>query len=366
MGSSLVLIIFIATFYYQKEKTLYFDLTKSNMQNTVSKISTQVIFAHMSNSDFDKTRLLDNKKYKVAFYDENKNKIFGNLEKKVNFNKKLTQEDKNFILIDDSTLGHLGIFYIVLEENVFIEKIQELKLNILLFFILIYLLIALIGSYLAKLFLKPIKEERIKLNNFIKDTTHELNTPITAILMSIESKNLSDKQLERVRLSTKRISEIYNDLTYIFLQNQNQNQENLKEELLLNEVLREQLTSFEPLSLKKKIEIKLDLEEFKYLINKDDFIRVINNLISNAIKYNHVSGKVFITLKNKTLVVKDTGIGIEKEKIKDIYKRYFRATSEQGGFGIGLNIVSHVCKKYDIKIYVSSKINEGTTFFLKF
>lgn len=364
MGSSLVLIIFIATFYYQKEKTLYFDLTKSNMQNTVSKISSQVVFAHMTNSNFDKTKLLDNKEYKIAFYDENKNKIFGNLEKKVNFNKKLIQEDKNFILIDDSTLGHLGIFYIVLEENVFIEKIQELKLNILLFFIVIYLLITLIGFYLAKLFLKPIKEERIKLNNFIKDTTHELNTPISAILMSIESKNLSDKQLERVRLSAKRISEIYNDLTYIFLQNQNQ--ENPKEELLLNEVLREQLTYFEPLSLKKKIEIKLDLEEFKYLINKDDFIRVINNLISNAIKYNHVSGKVFITLKNKTLVLKDTGIGIEEEKIKDIYKRYFRATSEQGGFGIGLNIVSHVCKKYDIKIHVSSKINEGTTFFLKF
>ena len=72
--------------------------------------------------------------------------------------------------------------------------------------------------YLAKLFIKPIKEEREKLNNFIKDTTHELNTPISAILMSTESDTLNDKQIQRVRLAARRVSEIYKDLTYIFLE----------------------------------------------------------------------------------------------------------------------------------------------------
>ena len=59
----------------------------------------------------------------------------------------------------------------------------------------------------------------MKLNNFIKDTTHELNTPISAILMSTENKTLSEKQIERVRISAKRVSDIYSDLTYLFLEN---------------------------------------------------------------------------------------------------------------------------------------------------
>ncbi|NQY19785.1 MAG: hypothetical protein HRT40_00515 [Campylobacteraceae bacterium] len=53
---------------------------------------------------------------------------------------------------------------------------------------------------MSRLFVQPIKEERIRLDNFIKDTTHELNTPITAILMSCESNNLSEKQIQRIRL----------------------------------------------------------------------------------------------------------------------------------------------------------------------
>ena len=57
---------------------------------------------------------------------------------------------------------------------------------------------------------------------------------------------------------------------------------------------------------------------------------------------------------------------IEKDKINDIYKRYYRATNEQGGFGIGLNIVSYICSFYKIKILVESQIDEGTTFTLTF
>ena len=76
------------------------------------------------------------------------------------------EHQKNFILIDSSTLGHLGVYYIAIKENLFFEQISKLKANIVLIFFLIYLFIAIIGFYLAKLFLKPIKDEREKLNNF--------------------------------------------------------------------------------------------------------------------------------------------------------------------------------------------------------
>ena len=355
---------FIAVLYYQNEKILYYDLTKSNMQNEVSKISSEIILSHMSGNKFDKEKLLETENYKISFYDKNQNKIFGNLDENIDFSKKIIDTKNSFILIDDSVLGHLDIYYIALKENMYFKKIEELKLNIIGIFFIIYLIIALIGFYLAKLFLRPIREERVKLNNFIKDTTHELNTPISAILMSTENKNLSEKQIERVRISAKRVSEIYSDLTYLFLENK----ETIKniQEFNLRDLISEQMEYLDLIATKKRVKINKNIEDFDYKIDKDDFIRIFNNLVSNAIKYNKMGGIIDISLQNNILKISDSGIGIEKDKINDIYKRYYRATNEQGGFGIGLNIVSYICSFYKIKILVDSQINKGTIFTLIF
>ena len=355
---------FIAVLYYQNEKILYYDLTKSNMQNEVSKISSEIILSHMSGNKFDKEKLLETENYKISFYDKNQNKIFGNLDENIDFSKKIIDTKNSFILVDDSVLGHLDIYYIALKENMYFKKIEELKLNIIGIFFIIYLIIALIGFYLAKLFLRPIREERVKLNNFIKDTTHELNTPISAILMSTENKNLSEKQIERVRISAKRVSEIYSDLTYLFLENK----ETIKniQEFNLKDLISEQMEYLDLIATKKRVKINKNIEDFDYKIDKDDFIRIFNNLVSNAIKYNKMGGIIDISLQNNILKISDSGIGIEKDKINDIYKRYYRATNEQGGFGIGLNIVSYICSFYKIKILVDSQINKGTIFTLTF
>lgn len=365
LGSSFILMLLVTFFYFQNEKRLYTDLTKSNMQNIASNISSKIVFAHMSDTPFDKTSLLKNDNYKLSFYNNKKEKVYGNLNNKIDFSKSFIEDKKQFILIDSSPLGHLGIYYIAIEEHLFFKQIKELKQNILLVFILIYLGVALIGFYLAKLFLKPIKEERIKLNNFIKDTTHELNTPITALLMSTESDILTPKQVQRVKLSARKISEIYKDLTYTVLEEHTKEKE--IEKISLDEVIYEQLTYFEPFFIKKKINVTINIESFTFIIDQHDFIRLFNNIISNAIKYNGIGGDITILLNTSgKLTISDTGIGIKQDKIKDIFTRYFRATNEQGGFGIGLNIVRHVCMKYDIKIDVKSVYGEGSTFSFEF
>lgn len=364
LGSAFILMVLVAFLYFQNEKTLYFDLTKSKMQNVVAKLSNEIIFAHMRGTHFDQDEYLENIDYKLSFYDENQNKLFGNIDEKIDFDKKFIQNNDFVMIIDNSTVGHLGIDYIVIKDNSFTKKIDTVMNKIIVIFIISFLFISFVGFYLAKLFLKPIKDEREKLNNFIKDTTHELNTPISAILMSTEDENLNSKQIERIKLSAKRVSEIYKDLTYVFLRKDVKNYE--IEELDLSFLIKEQLNYFEPLANKKKIEIILNIEKFFYKIEEDEFIRLFNNIVSNAIKYNKVNGKIEISLKNRVLIVKDTGIGIEKSKLKDIFNRYYRATSEQGGFGIGLNIVYEISKKYNIKVEVDSTFNESTTIILRF
>ncbi|WP_323590024.1 sensor histidine kinase [Aliarcobacter butzleri] len=363
LGSSFILMFIAAFFYYQNEKILYIDLVKSNMQSIVSKASNEVIVSHMMNEKFDKEKYLNSHEYKISFYDKNKSKLFGNLEENIDLNEKFIFDNESIILVDNSTVGHLGIEYIALKDTSLFDKLERLKISIVIFFLVFYFIISLIGIYLAKLFLKPIKDERNKLNNFIKDTTHELNTPISAIMMSSENENLSSKQIERIRYSANRLSEIYKDLTYIFLENI---EVKVAEELELSKIIKEQIDSFEPIFSRKKLKIKIELEDTLYNMNKDDFIRLFNNLFSNAIKYNKINGDIEVILKDKKLSIKDSGIGIDKNKIKDIFKRYYRATTQSGGFGLGLNIVNMICQTYKIKIEVESIENQGTTFIIYF
>ncbi|MGJ0319372.1 sensor histidine kinase [Aliarcobacter cryaerophilus] len=362
LGSSFILMLIALFFYYQNEKTLYLDLVKSNMQNIVSKVSNEIIISHMLDVEFDKNIYLNNQDYTISFYDKDKNLLFGNLDEKLNFEQNFYNDEEKLIIVDSSTVGHLGIWYIALKDNSLKEKISNLKLNIFLIFLIFYTIIAIVSWSLAKLFLKPIKNERERLNNFIKDTTHELNTPISAIIMSCEDDNLTKKQLDRIKFSAKRVSEIYKDLTYIFLGNI---EKKSLDKIDLSKVIKEEIINFEPMIARKRLKININIEEFFYEINKDDFIRLFNNLFSNAIKYNKTEGNIDIILQNRELIIKDSGIGISKDKIKDIFNRYYRATNQSGGFGLGLNIVNMICKTYNIKIDVQSLENIGSTFTLK-
>jgi two-component system, OmpR family, sensor kinase len=65
---------FIAFLYFQNEKTLYFDLTKSNMQNITSQISSKIVFSHMTNTPLDTKDLLKSTEYKIFFYNEKRRK----------------------------------------------------------------------------------------------------------------------------------------------------------------------------------------------------------------------------------------------------------------------------------------------------
>ena len=354
----------IALLYYQNEKKLYFDLAKTKMQNVVSNISSRIIFAHMQNKSLDSSQFLKTNLYKISFYDKNKKKMYGNMDDYIDFSKKIIKQKDHFILIDDSTYGHLGIHYIAIKENLFFKTIQSLQNRIIILFLIIYSILSLIGFFLARLLLKPIKDEREKLNNFIKDTTHELNTPISAILMSTESEELTKKQTQRIKLAAQKISEIYKDLTYIFLEDK-EDKSQIKN-YNLKELIQEQLKYFEILAEKKRITITTNLEDFNFEIDENDFIRLFNNILSNAIKYNKQKGTINIELKDNFLRIKDSGIGIEEKEIKDIFNRYYRATNENGGFGIGLNIVDNICKKYNIIPNVNSKIKIGTQFSFKF
>ena len=367
LGSSFILFAVIAYLFYQNESRFFYDKTRSSLEVRAGKLSSKIIYAHMMKKEFSLDEVVKNYKNKIGFYDKNNTVISSSISNTIDFSKHIYQNKNSMILVDKSTFGHLGVESIVLEQEGIESFVTALQYKILFLLFLIYLFLTVIGYFLAKLFIKPIQLKRIQLDNFIKDSTHELNTPITALILSVNSPMVhSPKNLERIRLSASRVSAIHKDLTYLMLDNV-KNSSQIIEKLLLNIIVKEELTYLTLLAEKKKIEMQVEYrDEIYFKIDKESFVRLIHNLISNAIKYNTIGGKIEIVLKEKTIMIKDTGIGIAKEHQKGIYERFYRATNQVGGFGLGLNIVYKVCQEYNIKIDFESKVNEGTTFWLRF
>ena len=206
-----------------------YSLTLSNMQNRAFQISAQIINAQMQDRMLD-LKPFDTQEYLFSTYDRNQKKIFGKLEGTIDFTKKNYIENGSIIVVDKSALGHLGVNYVVVKNSHFQQLIDEILFDVIIGFLISYIIMCAVGYKLIKMFMKPIQNERERLDNFIKDTTHELNTPITAIMMCANKEAIQNpKNVERIYLSVKRISEIYKDLKYLFLKKKNNNKKAIKQ-----------------------------------------------------------------------------------------------------------------------------------------
>jgi two-component system OmpR family sensor kinase len=174
---------------------------------------------------------------------------------------------------------------------------------------------------------------------------------------------VDEKKRKRIELSDKRIATLYGNLSFMLLHDK-QNEE--KNDVDVKKLIEERVEYFADLMASKRIELSLKLEEKTLHINEESLIKLIDNLLSNAIKYNRLGGTIEVLLDFEKLSIKDNGIGIESSKLGDITKRYKRANSDKGGFGIGLDIVNTICKTNGFRLEINSIENEGSTFSIYF
>ncbi len=119
---------------------------------------------------------------------------------------------------------------------------------------------------------------------------------------------------------------------------------------------------FDELAQSKNITLHKNLSSTNVCMDTYCAATLINNTLANAIKYTKKDKNIYISLKDGNFSIEDEGIGIDESSQKEIFSRYQRGTTREGGFGIGLDIISSICKEYDIKISLKSKLNEGSTF----
>jgi len=252
-----------------------------------------------------------------------------------------------------------GYFAVYKKRNDFDDKTQKLFYIVVAFQVLLLLIFALISFFLAKNALKPMQDAISKLDSFSKDLIHDLNTPITAmgLNMKLLAKNSDfdeNKPLARIQKSITDISELHQNLRLLLEEETFQ----LKD-IDVSKILKEVVQTHQ--SLYPKLTWEFECENLHVITNEKALKQVLQNIISNACKYNRENGVVKISAQDKELIICDSGIGINNpEKVFD--RNY---TEHQSGFGIGLDIVKRLCDNMGIKTEVQSS-DEGTSFKLHF
>jgi len=360
LASTLMLFTLASWIFYTAAKHQILDQQRETLKYEASHIKSQLRVLHESN--IKKLVYPHHRTIESAIYDLDKKYIFGTYTIPPDILAVSSAEVMYYL--SDVEPYYVGAAYLLVSRSLDREPIERLQKNIFLFLLAAGVFFSFLGYFLGRLFVAPMKESLERMNHFIQDTTHELNTPISTILTNIEMIETFGKheentsELKRIEIASKTLSRIYDDLTYL-----NLNHQYHREIILLDmsALVSERIVYFEAMIEAKKLEIVLNIQQSILLeLDKNDALRLVDNLISNAIKYNRYQGLLEITLNTQNLKVKDTGIGIKKGDLKHILQRFKRANKSEGGFGIGLHIVYQVVESYGFVLTIDSEENKGT------
>jgi two-component system OmpR family sensor kinase len=359
----------LSILYYYYQKNIYLDIRQNSIRYYADKVNEN-IYSATSMQDI-KDWMIGDPRFDVAILDDKKKVVYTSDKPfPIPITIGMFEYQNHFYDLEPIDMEKLHHYrYLVIRADSIDNELAKTRRSIYIVLIFSIIFMTLVIYTLSKLFLHPLRVYISKLDRFIRDTTHELNTPLSIITMSVERLHEEgpdpkiDKHLGRITVALRTISHLYNDLTFLTLYKKTHIDE---QPIDVSLILEERINYFRPLADAKKITFNLNIESTFVKAHSEKLIRIIDNLLSNAIKYNKRSGNITIILTGGLLSVKDTGIGIPEDKLNDIFLRYTRFDDANGGFGIGLNIVHMICQEYHFPITVESHLKEGTIFKIQF
>ncbi|MDO5011673.1 MAG: sensor histidine kinase [Intestinibacter bartlettii] len=189
---------------------------------------------------------------------------------------------------------------------------------------------------------------------------HQIKTPISAMKLLIqtsESEISSDLSSELFKI------EQYVEMVLSYIRLDNSENDFVIKEYNLDDIVRQAIRKYAPLFIRKKISLDFQNTNYKVLTDEKWLVFVIEQLLSNAIKYTN-KGKISIyPLENKKLVIEDTGIGISPEDIPRIFDKGFtgyNGRTDKKATGLGLYLCKNILDKLSHRIAIESEIGVGT------
>jgi len=310
-----------------------------NYEKEVQTLDAQ-IFSQMRICSFD----LQCKDYKIDFVPKDNHELY----------KLYKNSDtlKAYFTIPGSQNNYLKIY---LQKSKYNHKLVELRYSSGLRFLLVLFVISVLSFLFALYALSPLRNALCLTEEFIKDILHDFNTPLSTLRLNIamlKSKFGETVQIKRIENSVQNILNLQSNLRSYLHAHATQ-----KEQFTLRELMQERIALIDA-NFKDVIFSVVMSENPTLYTNRDAFVRIVDNLLSNAAKYNRKNGNVFVKYSNNTLLIEDTGKGIQNPK--KVFERFYK--EQERGIGIGLHIVKKLCEELDIKISLHSEVKKGTTF----
>lgn len=280
------------------------------------------------------------------------------------FSLDIVEEDKTMqlFMISDCDEGLCAYFdmptkgpyvlKVIYAKDKFDKLHKDFLSKLLNFSIIVLLLLLFISIGFAMYSIKPMKEALHLLEEFLKDLIHDLNTPATSILLNAKllRKRGDFEEIERIELSAKVISSLYKNLQVLKL-----NKVVKTEDVSVAELIDEKVKLLK--KLYPRIEFITHMNPLHVKSDNYAISRIIDNLLTNACKYNKRNGTVCITIKDSKILIEDTGVGIKDTK--KVFQRYYK--ENERGLGIGMSIVKQLCDELHIGILIQSELGKGTS-----
>ena len=235
------------------------------------------------------------------------------------------------------------------------------NVNLFITFMLLLPLAFALGYTLNSYILSEKFKVDANLLHLTKEILHELNIPLstikantTLLKRTLKENEKGLKRLSRIDDSSKRLQRLYAELVY-----------SIKKEIhtIEKEIFDVQLLVEERVAVLELLErnsFVLSLSSFKISVDKIGFEKMLDNVLTNAMKYSDKHESILITLKDNILSIEDRGIGMDEMELLKIYDRYYQSDTHVHGEGIGLSLVKAYCDDEKIKIRISSNKGEGT------
>ncbi|MXY74850.1 MAG: two-component sensor histidine kinase [Acidimicrobiia bacterium] len=214
--------------------------------------------------------------------------------------------------------------------------------------------------------------------DFVTDASHELKTPVAAVLASAEALQMALEQdpassrmfADRILSAALRLSRLISDLLDL---SRLEAQDPAPDDLDLEEVVISEVKQFARCARQKDIAFSVRTTPAAVKGSSAELGLAIRNLCDNALRYTEEGGRITVTLDRQSseaaVTVTDTGVGIPGRDLGRIFERFYRVDVARsrgtGGTGLGLAIVKHVAERHGGRVTVESLLGEGTTFVLQ-
>jgi len=212
--------------------------------------------------------------------------------------------------------------------------------------------------------------------------SHELKTPLSAIRTSaefLESEDTIDADVEKeilnnVIVNVDRLTQLINDILDLSKIEAGRMEFHF-EKVNVQETIKVAIGNIKYLALKDNIAISMEIPEYlpPVFADRNKVIIVLNNLISNGLKFTHNGGTIILSAKEEKddieIRVKDTGIGVDKDQVSKIFDKFYQVDNsfrrKTGGIGLGLAISSGIIRAHGSEICVESEPGKGSIFYFR-